>query len=310
MVSRLRALWRLFVYLGIMTPLCMVFQGTALRLNLPVSRTFPLWFHRQVCRVVGVQIERRGRQSRVHPTLYVANHVSYLDIEVMGALIKGSFVAKAEIAKWPIFGTMARLQRSIFVERKPHRTGAARDEMLKRLEAGENLMLFAEGTSGDGTHVLPFKSALFAAAEVRPQGKPLTVQAVSITYARLDGLPMGRYLRPYFAWYGDMDMASHGWNIFGLGKIGVIVEFHKPVTIDEFPNRKALAEHCQAQVMRGVSNALSGRPRRAVERPAPGMPPARPSGSPPAGSAPSGPTAAGPTAAGPAAAGPAAAGAA
>lgn len=269
MVSRLRALWRLFVYLGIMTPLCMVFQGTALRLNLAVSRTFPLWFHRQVCRVVGIQVERRGRQSRIKPTLYVANHVSYLDIEVLGSLIKGSFIAKAEIAKWPIFGTMARLQRSIFVERKPHRTGAARDEMLKRLENGENLMLFAEGTSGDGNRVLPFRSALFAAAEFRPKGEPVTVQAVSITYAKLDGLPMGRFLRPYFAWYGDMDMASHGWNIFGLGRIGVVVEFHKPVTIDQFPNRKAMAEYCQAQVARGVAAALSGRRGRAVEPPLP-----------------------------------------
>ncbi len=267
MVSRLRALWRLSVYLLVMTPLCMIFQGTALRLNLKVSRTFPLWFHRQVCRVVGIQIERRGRQSRKSPTLFVSNHVSYLDIEVLGSLVKGSFVAKAEIARWPIFGTMARLQRSIFVERKPHRTGAARDEMLERLEAGENLMLFAEGTSGDGNRVLPFKSALFAAAGVRPNGKPLTVQAVSISYAKLDGLPMGRFLRPYFAWYGDMEMASHGWNIFGLGKIGVIVEFHPPVTIEQFANRKAMAEYCQAQVSRGLAAALTGRKQRPLMPP-------------------------------------------
>jgi len=259
MVSRFRAVWRIGVYLLLMTPFCMVIQGTALKLKLPLARSFPLWFHRQVCRVLGIRVERRGRQSRVQPTLYVANHVSYLDIEVLGSLVKGSFIAKAEVAKWPIFGTMARLQRSVFVDRRPQKTAAARDEMARRLEAGENLMLFAEGTSHDGNRVLPFKSALFSVAENRPHGKPLTVQAVSIAYARLDGVPMGRFLRPFFAWYGDMDMASHAWNVCGLGKVGVIVEFHKPVTVDQFGSRKALAEYCHAQVTRGVAAALTGR---------------------------------------------------
>src|SRR3546814_4926008 len=97
--------------------------------------------------------------------------------------------------------------------------------MTRRLEAGDDLVLFPEGTSGDGNRVLAFKSALFSVAERRPQGEPLTVQPVSIAYTRLDGLPLGRYLRPFFAWYGDMELGPHLWHAIGLGRVTVMVEF-------------------------------------------------------------------------------------
>lgn len=266
MVSRWRAVRRLFFYFALTLPSMMV-QALTVLLRLPVAQSFPLWYHRQVCRVAGFKVEKRGQQSRVHPTLYVSNHVSYLDIEVLGSLIKGSFVAKAEVRTWPVFGWLARLQRSVFVERRAPKTGETRDEMEKRFEAGDSLILFAEGTSGDGNRVLPFKSALFSAAERRPRGQPLTVQAVSIAYVGLDGMPMGRYLRPYFAWYGDMDMAGHIWNAFGLGRVTVVVEFHPPVTFEQFGSRKAMAEYCHAQVTRGLTEALTGRPQPSLPPP-------------------------------------------
>lgn len=268
MISRFRSACRVTLYL-LLTGSTIMIQGTLLLLRLPWRETFPMWYHRQVCRIAGLKVERRGRQSREKPTLYVVNHVSYLDIEVIGSLVRGSFVAKAEIKSWPLFGILARLQRSVFVERRAPKTAATRDEMSQRLEEGTNLMLFAEGTSGDGNRVLPFKSALFSVAERRPHGKPLTVQAVSIAYAKLDGLPMGRYLRPYFAWYGDMDLFSHIWGAFGIGRASVIVEFHKPVTFEQFGSRKAMAEFCQAQVQRGVARALTGREQPPLEPPKP-----------------------------------------
>ncbi len=272
MVSRLRSSWRLFLYL-LLTGSTILIQGSALIFHLPWRESFPQWYHRQVCRIAGIKVERRGRQSREHPTLYVINHVSYLDIEVIGSLIRGSFVAKAEVAKWPLFGLLAKLQRSVFVERRAPKTAETRDEMGKRLEDGESLMLFAEGTSSDGNRVLPFKSALFSVAERQPHGKPLTVQAVSVAYAKLDGLPMGRYLRPYFAWYGDMDLFSHIWSAFGIGRVSVVVEFHKPVTFAQFGSRKAMAEYCQAQVRRGVTQALTGRPQPQLPLPTPPLRP-------------------------------------
>lgn len=268
MVSRFRAFWRLLVF-GLILPPCMLVQMVALKVSPRFARSFPLWFHRRITRLFSLKVQRRGRQSRKAPTLYVANHVSYLDIEVLGSLIKGSFIAKREVRSWPIFGWLARLQRSVFVERRPQRTANARDEMCERLEDGDSLILFAEGTSSDGNRVLPFKSALFAVAEIRPNGEELTVQPVSIAYSHLDGLPMGRFLRPYFAWYGDMDLAGHMWEACGLGKVTVTVEFHPPVTLSELGSRKALAQHCQEAVQRGLVDALTGRrsPRAAAVAP-------------------------------------------
>ena len=262
--SPLTSFARLFVYAGLTLPLMPV-QALAVLFGLPLQKRLPVWYHRQCCRILGFDIETHGRQSTVHPTLYASNHVSYLDIMVLGSLIAGSFVAKAEVADWPLFGWLARLQRSIFVERRGRDAAAHRDEMDERLGQGDDLIVFPEGTSSDGNRVLPFKSALFAVAERRPQGAPLLVQPVSIAYTRLDGVPMGRFLRPFFAWYGDMDMAGHLWQAVGLGKVTVVVEFHPPATIDDFGSRKALSEQCRAQVAAGVAAALTGRPQSAPE---------------------------------------------
>jgi len=250
--SPFMASWRLAAY-ALFVLACLPVQAVLVALKLPVAKSFPYWFHRRCLRIFGIRVVRRGRQSREHPTLYVCNHVSYWDISVLGGLIKGSFVAKAEIADWPFFGLLAKLQRSVFVDRRPSKAVHQRDEMTERLEAGDDLILFPEGTSGDGNRVLPFKSALFSVAERRPHGQPLTVQPVSVTYTALDGVPMGRYLRPAFAWYGDMDLAPHMWESAGLGKLTVVVEFHPPVTFDDFGSRKAMADYCQKEVAQGVS---------------------------------------------------------
>lgn len=267
MISTFRAGWRLAAYV-LLTFGAMLVQVAALTFHASFAKTFPVWYHRQVCRLMGLAIERKGRPRRKGPVLFVSNHVSYLDIEVLGSLIKGSFVAKAEVRTWPFFSWLARLQRTVFVDRRRHKTSDARDDIRKRLEEGDNLILFPEGTTSDGNRILPFKSALFSAAEVRPGGEALTVQPVSIAYARLDGLPLGRWLRPMLAWYGDMSMASHVPRVFGLGKVGVVVEFHPAVTIDQLGGRKALAAYCHAAIERGVAGALTGRtqsPLRSIE---------------------------------------------
>ncbi len=254
----------------IFTLAAMPLQWLSVRAGWSLRKSLPLWYHQRVCRLLGIRIETRGEPSPKHPTLFVANHVSYFDIEVLGALGEVSFVAKAEVATWPFFSWLARLQETVFVERRAHRTAAHRDEIGDRLEAGDNLVLFAEGTSGDGNGILPFKSALFSVAERRPKGEPLTVQPISISYTRLDGVPLGRYLRPFFAWYGDMELGSHLWHALKLGYVTVVVEYHEPVTFERFGARKALCDHCHAAVSGGMAAALSGRPQPAPALPAPG----------------------------------------
>src|SRR5207244_8349108 len=194
------------------------------------------------------------------------NHISYLDITVFGSLIAGSFIAKNEVREWPLFGWLARLQRSVFIDRRARSTAAQREAIAGRLAAGDALILFPEGTSGDGNRVLPFKGALFSVADSAAMG-PVTVQPVSIAYTRLDGMPIGRRFRPLFAWYGAMAMAPHLWRVLGLGTIEVVVEFHPPTTLAACGSRKMLARYCEDRVVGGLAGALTGRRRPRPERP-------------------------------------------
>jgi lyso-ornithine lipid O-acyltransferase len=247
---------RAVVYLA-WTFALMPVQAVGLVLRRPWVAQFPCFYHRHCCRILGLDVRQVGEPAGIRPVLFASNHVSYLDITVLGSLIPGSFIAKSEIAGWPFFGWLAKLQRSVFVDRQVRSTAKQRDAVAERLAAGDALILFPEGTSADGTFILPFKSALFSVVSNKHQ--PVTVQPVSLAYTKLDGLPIGRRLRPCFAWYGDMGLASHLWRLLGLGTVEVVVEFHAPVSIADFPSRKALAEFCQQQIGIGVSRLLAGR---------------------------------------------------
>src|SRR6266851_3947103 len=249
--------WRLAIYLAF-TVVLMPVQAFGLVFRRPWTASFPCFYHRWCCRILGLRVRRIGHPTRTRPVLFAANHISYLDITVFGSLIAGSFIAKTEVAGWPLFGWLARLQRSVFINRQVRSTPEQRDSIAGRLAAGDALILFPEGTSGDGNRVLPFKSALFSVADHRAAGA-VSVQPVSIAYTRLDGMPIGRRLRPLFAWYGSMAMAPHLWTVVGLGTIEIVVEFHPPTTLADCGSRKALARYCQDQVARGLANALSGR---------------------------------------------------
>jgi 1-acyl-sn-glycerol-3-phosphate acyltransferase len=219
------------------------------------------WYWRGTAILLGFNVVVHGQPSAIRPSLFVANHVSYFDIVVLGSLLRAAFVAKREVAGWPGFGLIAKLGRTVFVDRRPRKSREQRDAMRARLGGErESLILFPEGTSSNGNRVLPFKSALFSVAEqVLHDGRSLTVQPISLAYTRLDGLPLGRNWRPLFAWYGDMALAPHVWTAVGLGRLTVEVVFHPPVRLDQFPSRKALADYCQDVVRRGVETANAGR---------------------------------------------------
>ena len=223
----------------------------------------PRAYHVTCLRLLGIKLDIEGRLAE-GPSLIVANHASWLDILVIGAIGEVTFIAKQEVAGWPVFGWLARLQRSVFVDRERRtRTGAAKGAIERRLEAGERMVLFAEGTSSDGNRVLPFRTALFSAAGFRTaDGSQVPVQPLSLAYTRLHGLPMGRFYRPTFAWYGDMSMLVHMWGIMRAGPADVKIVLHQPVTLDDIGDRKALASHCEARVRAGVLTALLGRPVR------------------------------------------------
>jgi lyso-ornithine lipid O-acyltransferase len=245
--------WRLGVYL-VWTVLLMPVQALGLLLQRQWTATFPRFYHRRCCRILGLRVRQIGRPATELPVLFAANHVSYLDITVLGSLLPASFIAKREVEGWPLFGWLARLQRTVFIDRRLRSTAQQRDSIADRLAASDALILFPEGTSGDGNRILPFKSALFSVAD---RGG-VVVQPVSVAYTRLDGLPIGRALRPLFAWYGSMDLAPHLWTLLGLGTVEIVVEFHPPTTLAECGSRKTLARYCEDRVAAGLARALSG----------------------------------------------------
>ena len=249
---------RLTLYLTL-TFIAMPVQALALLARSPVARWLPRVYHRACRRIFGVEVVQTGERSERHPTLFVSNHVSYLDIMVLGSLIGGSFVAKADVAGWPLFGWLAKLQRTVFVDRQRASTAHQGARLGERLDAGDNLILFPEGTSSDGNRTLRFKSALFGVADRTIDGRPLAVQPVSIAYARLDGIPIGRAFRPFFAWYGDMMLASHMWRMAGLGTVTVAVHFHPLLSAAACGSRKALTRTAHRAVADGVAALLSGR---------------------------------------------------
>ena len=219
----------------------------------------PRLYHAGLCRILGIGIKVVGVPVSHRPALFVANHSSWLDILILGSLVGGSFVAKAEVARWPGVGVLARLQQTEFVERARRKAGAHVHQLQKRLDGGARLMIFPEGTSTDGSYVLPFKSALFAAVERTPRSAKPVVQPVTVAYVRVDGRAADRRTRPIVAWYGDMEFVPHIWGIFQLGDIGVDVTFHEPAPDICHESRKALSAHCEGVVMAEHTRLIGGK---------------------------------------------------
>ena len=219
----------------------------------------PFAYHKLCCRIMGLKVRVVGEPAKGRPALFVSNHVSYLDIPVLGSVVPVSFVAKTEVAQWPGYGWLAKLQRTVFVDRRRNTTMQQRDSIHARLVAGDALVLFPEGTSNDGNRILPFRSALLSVAEAASPEQPLAIQPVSIAYTSVNGVPLGWGLRPLVAWYGGMELGGHLWRFSRLGMVEVVVQFHDEARLSDFPSRKELTRHCSDAVAGGVDRALGGR---------------------------------------------------
>jgi lyso-ornithine lipid O-acyltransferase len=219
-------------------------------------------YHRYLCWCFDIRVRHDGRPAghgSREPVLYVINHISWLDIVVLGGMIRGCFVARGDLQRWPVFGKLADLQRTIYVDREArHRAGVQRNEIVERLLAGDDVLLFPEGTSGSGTVVLPFKSALFGIIE-DPRLPELIIQPVTLSYTGLNGLPMLRAKRDVIAWVGDIDILPHIQRLLAQHSVQAEVLFHPPVRRSAYPNRKQLARACEAVVAQGLELANRGR---------------------------------------------------
>lgn len=249
---------RLAARLGALAPVFLVglpLQALLLRFSPRAAARAPVVFHRLVCRILGLKIRLVTPMPGPGAMLIVSNHVSWLDIVVIGALRPVSFIAKSEVAGWPGAGMLARLQRTLFVDRQNRRAAAASATAIAgRLAADEAIVLFAEGTTSDGNRVLPFRSALLAAA-CPDEGSAVPVQPMALVYARQNGLPAGRRERPGIAWYGDMDLAPHLVTLLSSGAVDVAVGFGEPLAGTTPAHRKALARAAEDSVRALVQRA-------------------------------------------------------
>jgi lyso-ornithine lipid O-acyltransferase len=226
----------------------------------------PLLFHRAVCRILGVRCMVQGRPpDRGSRALIVANHVSWLDITVIGSQQPLSFVAKSEVAGWPGIGPLARLQDTIFIDRsRRSATAAASTAMGTRLMDGDCVVLFAEGTTGDGTRILPFRSSLLGAVKqaLGADGDgEIEVYPLTILYVGRHGIPGGRAGRALLAWYGDTELMPHLLGVLNGGPVDVRLIWGEPIAMGRDHSRKEVARAAEAAIRRAAVELISGRKR-------------------------------------------------
>jgi 1-acyl-sn-glycerol-3-phosphate acyltransferase len=263
--GRLRAVRRLALVL-LWSLVALPVQAVLLALPGRAKARFARVYHQVLCRLIGLQVQVVGEVCRDRPVLYVANHSSWLDILALGGVLEGCFVAKAEVDDYPLVNIIARLGRTVFVSRSRGTTGREADAMKTLMQGGDSLILFPEGTSNDGTRVLPFRSAFLGVAKEARQ-----VQPISVVYDRIGGMPALRRDRPSFAWYGDMELGSHSWQLLRRKGARVTVLLHQPFAPHAMPDRKVMTRECARVVSAGAAELRQNRPVQplsAVHRPA------------------------------------------
>lgn len=251
MIPWLRAVLT-FAGFAVMTLLLLPVQWLAVRFDWAIQRWIVVTFHRGLVRLLGLRIQVNGAIAEARPLLIVANHVSWMDIHVLGSIAYLSFIAKSEVARWPLFGTFARLQHTVFVERDARRKSASQaSEIAGRIAAGDAMVLFPEGTTADGNKLLPFKSALFGAVGLvaaEAGDETVRIQPVSIAYTRIHGLPMGRMHHRLVSYVGTETIVTSALRMLKHGGVDVTVSFGEPIDYAGVAGRKQLARTMEETV--------------------------------------------------------------
>ena len=215
----------------------------------------PYFYHKICLRIFGIKIKTFGKVSINFPILLISNHASYLDIIILGSLFKTSFIAKKEISKWPLLGILAKLQNTIFIDRRVSSLKNQENQIIKHLNEKKNLVIFPEGTSSDGNRVLPFKSSLFNIFEKNLNSKIL-VQTITIVYKKINGIPMNRIERKNITWHSNMDLIPNIFNVLKKLSIEVEIIFNDEFLPSKEYDRKKLALHCWEKINYNLINSL------------------------------------------------------
>lgn len=224
-------------------------QALARRSNWPLQHFIQRFFCRTMLSVIGIETIPHGALGAAAPRFVVANHVSWTDILAIASLHPLTFLAKSEVAGWPVLGFLARLQGTVFVERANRQAiPKVNAALAQKLREGQDLVVFAEGTSSDGTKVLKFNASHFAMLHDLAQGpNALTAAVIPVAFAyaarKNDGA--GNFDA---GWYGDMSFVPHLWSLMRRGGARCHIFFGAPLDPTAFPDRKALAEAAQQSV--------------------------------------------------------------
>ncbi len=221
-------------------------QWLILRFAPRAANFLPWLFYRLLLWLVKVRVKVHGAPNTI-PQLIVANHISWTDIPALGCVYPVSFLAKQEIARWPVVGTFARLQKTIFVDRGRRQSVLdANAIMAARLRAGACIAIFPEGTTSDGTHLGPFRSAHFGVAQdlVALCSESLRIHPVAI-----------RYSSPRAAWCGDMLLLPHVIGLLRGAPVTCDLIFCAPIEFGANADRKIIAEECRRRIAAALAAA-------------------------------------------------------
>ena len=237
-----------FTFILILTKTLLKFSSKKL------SQKMVQTFHKLLLWLVNINVEVNGKKiEKKIPTLYVSNHLSYIDIPVLGSILDGKFVAKNEISSWPLIGYLSKIGNTVFIDRNLNFLKKNKSIIFDNLSKGYNIILFPEGTTSDGIRVLRFKSSLLSSI----QQKNILIQPIVIKYKSINGMPLNRWLKPIIAWYGDMALKPHIINLLKLFSIKVKITFLTPVNSKEFTNRKDMTSFLHHVIDSSYSDGLN-----------------------------------------------------
>jgi lyso-ornithine lipid O-acyltransferase len=237
-----RRLWRslrLVAHLAFGTLLCAFWLApfTKLRPRHAARQRARLvrWWMRSLLEILNVHVRSTGTPHAA-PALIVSNHISWLDIPCLFAYLDGVFVAKSDVARWPLIGILARSIGTIFLARG-WTSDATAERMTWQLTRSERVVIFPEGTSSHGTEVGIFYPRLFQAA----LRAGTVVQAVAIQYPRAHGLP---FVAPFV---DNDDLLRHLWRLLGEERIEAQLHFCAPLPAAGL-TRRTLATRARGQI--------------------------------------------------------------
>ena len=218
------------------------------------GKWLPVIFHKLLLWLLSINVEYEGNYQRAKDcNFFVSNHLSYLDIPILGSIFPLRFVAKSEVQFWPVFGFLSKLAGTIFIKRKRSDSIIQKSKIFDLLSSGDKVCIFPEGTTSDGNRVLDFKSSSFSALE----NQNFLIQPVVICYSDLNGIPINRWLRPVIAWYGDMDLKPHILKLVTLRSIKIKLIFIDPVRSNHFASRKNLSNYLEEKFKIFYSSSFS-----------------------------------------------------